>query len=238
MKTLLSAVAVLCTIASSAFAQVSVQSPQPGHTLSNGTSFVATAKSSTCSKGAASMGIYIDNQLKYVGNGNAMNTTLSLTPGNHNAVVQSWDFCGGATKTAVPLTVDGQGVVITAPANNATIPWNGTYAAAATTTCSQGISKMGLFVDNQLVYTTNGSTLNTQVNLTPGKHATAVESWDKCGGNNVSNVVNVNVSNSGNNFTQIQTAQNWYSWAQIAPYYQDCDAPCTGVEFSMQQKVS
>jgi hypothetical protein len=36
-------------------------------------------------------------------------------------------------------------------------------------------------------------------------------------------------------FTNLQATPVWESWAQKAPAYQDCDYPCTGVTWSMQQ---
>ena len=38
------------------------------------------------------MGIYVDNDLKYVVNANSLNTKLSLNPGDHKTVVQEWDL--------------------------------------------------------------------------------------------------------------------------------------------------
>jgi hypothetical protein len=235
MTNLYFVVVLLLSLATSAFAQVRVSQPQPGDTVATKTTFTASATTSTCRRGVASMGVYIDNQLAYLVNDKRLNATLSLPAGRHNAVVQAWDYCGGATKIPVPVTVGGQGVWITSPAAGDTVPWNATYTATATTTCAQGIDTLGLFVDDQLVYTVSGPEMNTQVNLVPGKHTTAVESWDNCGGVGVSKLVNVTVKDSGNTFKDIQAAQNWFSWAQIAPYYNDCDAPCTGVSFSMKQ---
>src|ERR1700744_1178568 len=88
-----------------AFANVIVTSPTNGETVSSPARFVATASTSTCSRGVASMGIYIDSELKYVVNGARLNTTLALPLGAHNAVLQEWDECGGATNTAIPVSV-------------------------------------------------------------------------------------------------------------------------------------
>lgn len=39
------------------------------------------------------MGVYVDNSLCYVVNGTKLNTSIALTPGKHNGVVQEWDYC-------------------------------------------------------------------------------------------------------------------------------------------------
>jgi hypothetical protein len=175
------ALLALVVFTTPAFANVTVTSPESGGTVATPAKFEATANTTTCSKGVASMGIYVDNQLEYVVQGTQMNTTLAMTPGWHNAVVQEWDNCGGATKTAVPITVVSEtGVWVTSPANNGTTAPEANYVATATTSCAKGVATMGIFVNNQLVYKVDGAKLNTQVNLHPGSVKTAVEEWDNC----------------------------------------------------------
>lgn len=41
---------------------------------------------------------------------------------------------------------------------------------------------MGVYVDNVLIYTVNGTQLNTNISLTVGSHNTVVQEWDYCGG--------------------------------------------------------
>jgi hypothetical protein len=71
--------------------------------------YVASASTNNCSKGIASMGVWVDNDLKFVQDGDSINTNLSISSGTHNTVVQAWDKCGGASNAAVTITVDGDG---------------------------------------------------------------------------------------------------------------------------------
>jgi hypothetical protein len=41
---------------------------------------------------------------------------------------------------------------------------------------------MGVYVDNNLIYVVNGTTLNTTLTVASGTHNTVVEEWDYCGG--------------------------------------------------------
>jgi phospholipase C len=41
---------------------------------------------------------------------------------------------------------------------------------------------MGVYVNNQLVYTVSGASLNTNVSMATGSQHTVVEEWDRCGG--------------------------------------------------------
>ncbi len=81
-----------------------VSSPSNGSKVSSPVNYVASATSS-CSKGVASMGVYVDNQLVKVVNGASLNTSVAIGGGNHNTVVEEWDYCGGASYTPVSLDV-------------------------------------------------------------------------------------------------------------------------------------
>ncbi len=188
MKTFHSVVLSLLMFAAPALASVTVNSPTNGETVSSPVPYVATATTTTCSKGVASMGIYVSNKLTYVVNGTSMNTTLSLAPGTYSTVVEEWDHCGGASYTTVGITVGSTvppttGVTVTSPVNNSTVSSPVQYVATATTaTCSKGVASMGIYVSNKLVYVVNGSSLNTPLSLAAGAEKTVVEEWDHCGG--------------------------------------------------------
>ena len=94
---------------SSAFAGVTVTSPSNNSMVSSPVKYVASATTS-CSKGIAALGIYTaPGVLAYKVNGSSLNTTLSLSAGTYNTVVQDWDNCGGYAKTPVTITVSGGG---------------------------------------------------------------------------------------------------------------------------------
>jgi phospholipase C len=97
--------ALMAWAAAPAFATVSVTSPTPGATVTSPVHYVASATTSTCSKGVASMGIYVNNKLVYVVNNTTLNTELNLATGYEHTVVEEWDHCGGASYTTINLTV-------------------------------------------------------------------------------------------------------------------------------------
>jgi hypothetical protein len=235
MKPISLLIPALVIFTAPAFANVIVSSPANGETVSSPATFAATANTTTCSRGVAAMGVYIDNQIAYSVAGASLNTSLTLTPGTHNAVIQEWDNCGGATNLAVPITVEnGSGVWVTSPANNATVTPETSYVATATTSCAKGVAAMGIYVNNQLEYVVSGAKLNTQLALSPGAQRTVVEEWDNCGG---ASVAPVNLTVTGYTFTNLQATEGWNSWGQIAPTWGDCPAPCPGVAWSMKQGI-
>jgi hypothetical protein len=235
MKTLYCTLLALGAFASSAFGSVVVSSPSNGATVSPKVNYVANGTTTTCSKGVASMGVYVDNSLTYVVNGSSINTSLSIGSGSHRTVVQAWDYCGGATSATVNVTVSNTaGVSVSSPANGATVSSPALYTATATTSCSKGIAAIGVYVNNALVYVTAGSKLDTQISLNAGNQKTVVQEWDNCGGSSATPVA---VSVGGTTLSNLQASGGWNQWGELAPVYDIC-SPCSGVNWSMNQHVS
>jgi len=228
----------LLLVAAPAFATVVVNSPSNGETANSTVLYQATATTSTCSKGVAAMGVYIDYQLLYTVNGTSLNTTLAVSPGAHNTVVEEWDYCGGATYVSMEITVNNQpGVHVISPANGSTVSSPVNYVATATSNCAKGVAAMGVYVNNQLVLTQNGASLNAQVNLAAGAQNTVVQEWDYCGGS-MYVPVNLTVQGGGKVLSNIQASGGWNTWGQWGPDYIDCPGSCPGLAWSMAQHIS
>jgi phospholipase C len=197
VKSSLSVLIFLALLSTPALATVTVTSPISGSTVNSPVQYVATASASTCAQGVAAMGIYVNNQLIYTVNGASLNTSVTMANGSEHTVVEEWDFCGGATYTTVNVNV---GAAPTTTAVNVTSPVAGStdaspvhYVANATTaTCAGGVAAMGIYDNNSLVYSANGTSLNTNLALANGSHHTVVEEWDYCGGAAYT-TVNINV---------------------------------------------
>ena len=223
-KHVLSTLSILFLSAASAFAGVTVSSPTNGSTV-NGSVYFKASASTSCSKGVASMGIYpAPYQLAYVVNGASLSTTLNFNPGSYGVVVEEWDNCGGASTTTVNITVkSGTGVFVTSPTNNSTVGSPVHFVATSTTSCSAGVSSMGIYTaPYQLAYTVQGASLNTSLNLAPGTYQTVVEEWDKCGGA-ATTPVTITVSGNGKTFYNIHSIGGWNGYAQQPPSYADCN---------------
>lgn len=227
--------------AASAFAGVTVSSPTNGSTVNSSVYFKASA-STSCSKGVASMGIYpAPYQLAYTVGGSSLSTSLNLNPGSYSVVVEEWDHCGGASTATVNITVKaGTGVFVTSPTSNSTVGSPAHFVATATTSCSLGVSSMGIYTaPYQLAYTVQGASLNTSLSLSPGTYNTVIEEWDKCGGA-ATTPVKITVSGSGKTFYNIQSIGGWHGYAQQPPSYSDCSY-CTpsgpGTTWAMYQGV-
>lgn len=197
MKRSSSLLILLASLSTSALATVTVTSPTSGSTVNAPVQYVATATAPTCALGVASMGIYVNNQLIYTVNGASLNTSITMANGPEHTVVEAWDHCGGATYSTVNVNVGAPSattaVNVTSPAAGSTVASPVKYVATATTsTCAGGVSAMGIYDNNTLVYTVSAASLNTQLALANGSHHTVVEEWDYCGGAAYT-TVNINV---------------------------------------------
>jgi phospholipase C len=130
-----------------AFATVVVSSPQNGATVTSPVHYVASATTTTCSKGVASMGIYVNNKLVYVVNATKLDHLLSLATGYEHTVVEEWDHCGGASYTTINLTVKSS----TPPVPTASI------SANPTSISSGGSSTLTVKATNATQVTVSGS---------------------------------------------------------------------------------
>jgi hypothetical protein len=189
------------------------------------------------------MGIYVNNDLKYVVNGAKLDHDMSFDPGDYKTVVEEWDYCGGASYSHVDITVTGKtGVWVTSPANNGSEASPVNYqATASTSTCDKGVASMGIYVNNVLKYTTKGASLDTNMDFSPGTYNTVVEEWDYCGGAAYT-PVKITVTDNGNGgggstIYHIQSSKGWVGYGEYPPKYEICTDCGPGVTWSMKQHI-
>ena len=172
----------VCNIA--AFAGVNVSSPGNGSTVGTSVQFVASA-SSDAGLPISSMMIYIDDQSQYLVYSNSLNTSISVAPGSHMAVVKSWDAGGNLYSSTVSFTASaqagGSGVSVSSPTNGATTSTSVHFVASAASADQYPITSMMIYVDNQSQYTVYANSLDTYVNLGAGSHNAVVKSWNAAG---------------------------------------------------------
>jgi hypothetical protein len=92
----------ILTLASAAFAGVTVSSPSAGSSVGSPVHFVASATSSVA---ITTMKIYVDNNVAYSVNASKLDTNLSMSTGSHYVVVQSWDKNGTVARSGLNINV-------------------------------------------------------------------------------------------------------------------------------------
>ena len=101
------------------------------------------------------------------------------------------------------------GVNVSAPSNGTTVQSPVHYSATAGgTSCSKGVASMGIYTEpGVLAYTTNGTTLSTDLSLSPGTYNTTVEQWDYCGGASTTPIT-ITVKNSSSTGVYVTSPSN------------------------------
>src|SRR5579859_2233214 len=92
------------TLATAAFAGVTVSSPAAGSTSGSPVHFVASA---TSTNPVTAMRIYVDSVSVYLTMTSSLDTSVTMSAGTHSVIVQAWDTTGAVFKTPLTLTVGG-----------------------------------------------------------------------------------------------------------------------------------
>jgi hypothetical protein len=156
---------------------ITITSPTNGATVASPVHFVLTAAN------AQAIHIYVDNQLRYNVNANQVDTSLTMSTGGHYVVVQSWDAAGNLSRVTENITVSGSsnpppsnGITVNSPSNGATVASPVQFSASAA-----NATAMQIYVDDQLAYQVNASSINTSLAMSSGGHSVVVQAWDQSG---------------------------------------------------------
>jgi phospholipase C len=137
-------------------------------------------------------------------------------------------------------------VNLISPANGSTLSSPVHFTAnASSSTCSAGVAAMGVYVNDQLAYQVNASSLDMQLSLTPGDYRTVVVEWDNCGGATTASanivvpgfVSGVTVNSPANNST-VTSPVTFSATAASATCGQGIAAMGIYVDDSLQYSVS
>lgn len=125
------------------------------------------------------------------------------------------------------------GVYVSAPTNNSTVATSVQYVATATTSCSKGVSAMGIYTaPGKLVYTVSGAKLNHSITLNANTtYYTTVQEWDNCGGSSTA-AVTIHVgggttsTTTGKTLASLQSKGGWTGYGLLPSSYAICGS-CT-----------
>lgn len=136
------------------------------------------------------------------------------------------------------------GVTVTNPTNGASVGASVNFVATATSSCSKGVSAMGIYTaPGALAYVVNGATLNKSINLASGTQYPVVQEWDNCGSSTKTQLtLHVGSSSgSGKTFNDLQSQKGWTGYALLPPSFGICTS-CTSTgsktSWSWVQNVS
>lgn len=159
---------------------VAVSSPANNSQVSS--PFTLTASSTMCKgQSTASMAYSFDDQTDTIFNGaTSINTSASTSSGAHVLRVKAWGSSGAFCETDLNITVGD--VVVTTPANNASVPSTFTLQARSSSCQSQSTASMAYSFDDLTDHIFSGATsINTQATTTVGAHVLRVKAWGNSG---------------------------------------------------------
>lgn len=228
-------------VSASLYAGVTISTPINGTKVTSPVLFVANATASGCSKGVASLAIYVDSKLTYKVKSSKLGTSLPLPVGNHSIKIEEVDHCGRSTSAketiAVINSVAQPSLTVTSPINNAVVTSPANYIASASVpSCAAGVANIEVFVGGELAASQPGANLNTAVALGTGVQNTIVTENDNCGGS-LSVPVTVTVGPAPSVLSALQASPGWVAWGQQPPHYKDC-SPCSGIAWTMTQNIA
>lgn len=116
-------------------------------------------------------------------------------------------------------------VVVSSPTSGASVSSPVRYVATGTAAaCAQGVAAMGIYVNNQLTYTVNGSQLNTSLSFNPGTYQTVVQEWDYCGG---STYVPISIQVTAAAGVVVTSPVNGATYTSSVPYAATARSTCS-----------
>ena len=191
---------------------VNVSSPAAGQTVGSPAHFVASATQPD-QYPVTAMQIYVDGQLDYSVDSAQLDTYLNLGNGSHNAEVKSWNTAGqtysqnisfnvgsAGSSAPAPAPTGGAGVTITSPSNGGSS--DSPMHVVASAQGSGGIAALQIYLDDNLVFGTSASSLDTNVNAGSGGHNLVVQAWDN-NGTVYKQAVSVTVAGAGANVNSL-----------------------------------
>jgi outer membrane protein assembly factor BamB len=164
---------------------VNVSSPYQNMASNSPVRFTASM-STTCSTGVQYMRIYTSNSSSpFLTHSSSFSTTVSLSPGIYDTVVQSKDNCGRVAKTYVKLNVvscappsGATAVHFCAPTSGATV--NGAFQVTGSSNIS-GSTTTRLYVDGKSYASVSGNVFSQLVKLGSGSHRLTLQAVGSSG---------------------------------------------------------
>jgi Bacterial Ig domain len=124
--------------------------------------------------------VYVDDGLKYEMTGTGLTAPIPMSFGPHHVVLQACDAVGGIYKSGVNINVLPLKVTVSSPLANATV--SSPVHIHASTPSNSTVFSIQVYVDDGPKYQANGTSIDTNLSMSPGQHHIVAQAWDNGGG--------------------------------------------------------
>ena len=136
------------------------------------------------------MQLYVDGNSQFQSSGNTLNTSISLSKGNHTLQVEAADGAGNLATNKFTVTSASPSIKIASPATAAGLL--SPIFVSATSTDPTPVRTVQIYEDHNLIYQVTGTGVQATIPLPVGQHLLAVQAWNAAG-QTYKQTVNLNI---------------------------------------------
>jgi hypothetical protein len=125
------------------------------------------------------MQLYVDGNSQFQSSGSTLNTSISLSAGNHILKVEAADSAGNLATNKFSVTSARPSIKIVSPATA-----NGVLSpifVSATTMDPTPVKTIQIYEDHNLIYQVTGTGIQATIPMSVGQHLLAVQAWNAAG---------------------------------------------------------
>jgi hypothetical protein len=125
------------------------------------------------------MQLYVDGNSQFQSSGNTLDTSISLSTGNHILEVEAADSAGKLATNKFSVTSANPSVNIVSPATLSGIV--SPIFISATSTDPTPVQTIQIYEDHNLIYQVTGTGVQANIPMSVGQHLLAVQAWNAAG---------------------------------------------------------
>jgi hypothetical protein len=125
------------------------------------------------------MQLYVDGTSQFQSSGNTLNTSISLSAGNHELKVEAADSSGNLATNKFSVTSARPSINIISPATSSGVL--SPIFVSATSTDPTPVRTIQIYEDHNLIYQVTGTGVQANIPMSVGQHLLAVQAWNAAG---------------------------------------------------------
>lgn len=125
------------------------------------------------------MQLYVDGNSQFQSSGNTLNTSISLSTGNHVLKVESADSAGNLATSKFSVTSASPSIKIVSPATLTGLL--SPIFVSATSIDPIPVTAIQIYEDHNLIYQVTGTGVQATIPMSVGQHLLAVQAWNAAG---------------------------------------------------------